>query len=484
MPDSPEDIDVADTAAVETAEAAPATEAPPENFSSLGDALKEQVPGIENLLHTQTTDPKGNRIAGTEPTKRDETGKFLPKTAPLAQAEAEVKPAEEKKPEVTETDAAKTRDADLDAETDKQMSRNTRKRFDTVKAVAKVARDERDARAAEAAEAIKERDQLREQLKTQVVPKEVQEEVETLRSRVRELDISKDPALEAKYDAKIKTNSASAIELLKEQGLFMKVPEKDKPAVEMSPAEQKALTAEIEKGGIGIRGMAKYIRALEQGNEYEAAERLRALAQHNDRLAAEKTEEIGKWAKDYEGLKATRSQAEQAQRKGYEEAVQTHGKKTLEADLMELQKQLPFLNRPAEIVASDSADVKASKGKAIAEYDAAIATLTAGAKAYNTDGLPPEKAAEVTGRMTAAAIQSLILKQAVIPRLLKEAATMSARIKELEAGEAARRKAGTINRAHSAALEAPNNGKRAPSSDLSIEDALKQVMSENGVAVS
>ncbi len=485
MPD-PIEEPATDVALDDAPDATPAVENPvlPSNFGDLADAIKQETGLTDDSKHVNTVDPQGRRIPGTEPTPRDETGKFQKKDA-LA-AKPDEAPAEEKKPDVAAAaeDATKPRDADLDADTDSQMRPNTRKRFDAVKAAAKAARDERDARAAEAATIAKERDELRQQLKTQVVPKEAEEELKTLRTRVRELDISKDPAIEAKYDAKIKANSATAMELLKEQGLFKKAGAKpEDPLVEMSAQEQKALTAEIERGGIGINGMAKYIRALESGGEYAAAERLRAAAQHNDRLTAEKAEEIQKWSKDYEGLQATRTQQQEAQRTAHLKAVADHGTKALQEDLTALQKQLPFLARPAEIAASDSPEVKASKQNAIKEYVAAIATLNDSARAFNTDGLPPEKAAEVAGKMNAAAMTALILKNHVIPRLLKEQAANVARIKELEGDAAARRKAGTINRAHSAALAQPDNGKRAPAGDLSIEDALKQVAAESGINV-
>lgn len=462
----------------ETDETTPVVpESPPENFNSLADALAEAVPGIEKLTHTQSTNPKGEKIAevSTIP-PRDDAGKFKATTEPAKPAEtAPVTTAP-----VTTAPVANARDTDLEAEVDPQVRPKTRKVIDTFKGHAVAARNERDAAVARAAEIETKYKDAETKLKTQVAPKEMQDELETLRTRVRELDVSKDPAIEAKYDNRIKSNSTSAMEVLKEQGLFMKSGGDGKPLVEMTPSEAKVLTAEIERAGVGIRGMAKYISQLEKGGEYAAAEQLRALAQHNDRLAYEKTEEISKWAKDYDGLKARRAQEAQSQNTAYTDTVRKVGESTLKADMAELESKIEFLKRPAPSLATDSPEVKAAKDKASAEYDTAIASLAEGVKAFNVDGLPPEKAAEVSGKMSAAAIQSVILKQHVIPRLLKEAAANVARIKELEASESKRRKAGELNRAHSAALNAPADGKRAPSSELSMEEALASIVRENG----
>lgn len=468
MPDPIETIEEPEV--VETTETAP-----PTGFGGLGEALKAQVPGL------------------TEETTHD-TSKYT-KKAPDSTTEEVVAPvektlgrAEDGKFKAAEVEEPKTvqaieRDADLHAEIDATVRPKTRKIIESSRAQAIAARNERDAEKARVTEWETRFKELETKLKTSVAPKELEDELVTLRTRVRELDISKDPALETKYDAVIKKNAASALELLKGQGLFSRVAKAGEAPVEIGEAEKRMITAEIEKSGTGLRGMAKYIRVLEQGGEYEAAERLRALAQHTDRLAADKSEEIGKWSKDYEGFQATRTREQQQRQEAYSTAVRSHGEKALQADLTELQKQIPFLAPPPAVLPADSAEIKTAKQKAITEYEGAIASLQAGAKTFNTDGLSPEKAAEVNGKMTASAIQSLILKGHVIPRLLKEATANAARIKELETEVGKIRKAGSINRAHSAALSTSEQGRKVPDASLSLAEALQATLSQRNQGV-
>lgn len=457
-----------------------------EGFSSLADALKELEPEIsEDTKHTPLRNEKGDVINPPKETKeRGEDGKFKStKTAEETEKTPEQKAAEVKV-ETKVAEKAPTRDSDIDTtKLDPHLRPPTRKVIEGYADKTKVARNERDDFRRKYEEGQGKIREYEEKLKTIKAPKEMEDELSTLRTRVRELDISKDPEIEAKYDAKIKTNSTTALDILKEQGLFTKIVEKDKPPVPMTESEAKVLTAEIEKGGIGIRGMARYIRALETGGEYEAAERLRALAQHNDRLAQEKSEEIATWSKDFEGFQAEKARDTKASQETYLNNVRTHSATSLQNDIKELSKQLPFLAEPEKPLETDSAEVKAAKEKVLSEYNASAKAVKQAVAIFHADGKPPEQAAEAYGKLTSSAVQGVIFKQVVLPRLMKEIADYKARVTELETDNSKFKKAGTLNRAHSAAITQAKGNEKAIPTDMSFEDAMKMTAKELGVPV-
>lgn len=455
----------------------------PENFQDLERAAREMEPSLKN---------SDNLPSGPDgPPRRGPDGKFLNRNALASGAEGATGPAVTGATGVAASGATgavasgptgATGPVDIDAaiKADPQMRPSTRKVIDAFKTERDSARAERDRVQTELATAQAKITEIDGKLKTIKAPKEMEDELASLRQQVRQLDISKDPALVKKYDAKIKTNGESALGLLKDFGVFT-VLDKDKKPVEMTEAEKKALSSEIEKTGFGIRGMARYISALEKAGEYEAAERLRQMASQNDQLARDKQEEVDTWNKDYEGLQAQRTRESEAAHTAYLSTVKAEGETSLQSELGELVKTFPHLNRPPAPLETDSTEVKAQKQKAIDEYTAAEQQLNESVKVFSSEGKTPEQQAKAYGKMSSAAVTSLILKQHVLPKLQKDLAEATARAVAAETDLAKLRKAGNLNRAHSAAITTPHNGTKVPAADLSLEEAARAIAAESGM---
>lgn len=463
----------------------------PSNFQDLERAARDMEP----FLKTSDNLPSGP----DGPPRRGPDGKFLQRTALASGAEGATGPESTGAVGATgatasgvtgatgavasgATGATGPIDVDAALKADPHMRPSTRKVIEGFKGERDAARAERDRVQGELTAAQTKLTEAETKLKTIKAPKEMEDELTALRSQVRELDISKDPALVKKYDTKIKANSETALGLLKDFGVFT-VLDKDKKPVDMSEADKKALTAEIEKSGFGIRGMARYISALEKAGEYEAAERLRQTASQNDQLAAAKQEEIANWQKDYEGLQAQRTRDATEAQTAYLGTVKAEGETSLQGELTELVKNFPHLNRPPAPLETDSAEVKAQKQKALDEYVAAEKKLEEEVKVFSTEGKTPEQAAKAYGRMSAAAVTSLILKQHVLPKLQKELADATARAMAAETDLAKLRKAGNLNKAHSAAITQPSKDGKVPAAELSLEEAARQVAGEMGLKV-
>lgn len=379
---------------------------------------------------------------------------------------------------------------DVENNLDKHTKPSTRKVISTFKGEAIAARERANKADAERAAAIKERDALQDQIKSGKPPKEVEDELNTLRERLRELDVSRDPAIEAKYDKPVQKNTDTAISMLGDYGFF-KVAEQDKDGKatgafrDMTEKEKAQVTTQLKTAGINLKTMARHINALEKSGDYDGAEQLRALAQENDRLAREKANEITSIKGNYEGRAQARTKEQQAQQDQIQSIATTTSQKTLQADIAELAKSFPAIAVPPDPLPTDSAAVVASKKAAIAEYTAAAKQVEEAVKAFNPSGLPPDKAAEAQGRMTASAVKAVILQQHVLPKMVKDAQASAVRIKDLEAQVAKFRNAGGTNRAHIAAINAPN-GQQPPAvpAGATFADSLAVAMKARGVDTS
>jgi len=379
---------------------------------------------------------------------------------------------------------------DVEKNLDKHTKPSTRKVISTFKGEAIAARERANKAEQERQAALKERDALQEQIKSGKPPKEVEEELTTLRERLRELDVSRDPAIEAKYDKPVQKNTDAAISMLGDYGLF-KVAETDKDGKatgtyrDMNDKEKGRMVDQLKTQGVSLKTMARHISALEKSGDVEGAEQLRDLARENDRLAREKANEISQIKGNYEGRVQARTKEHQAQQEQIQSIATTTSQKVLQADIAELAKSFPAIAVPPEPLPTDSAAVVTAKKAAIAEYAAAAKQVEEAVKAFNGAGLPPEKAAEAQGRMTASAVKAVILQQHVLPRMVKAGAEKDARIKDLEAQVAKFRNAGGTNRAHIAAINAPN-GQQAPTvpPTATFADALREGLKARGVDVS
>lgn len=453
-------------------------------------------------------DPAGGGVTPSEPDKLPEGNLDDPPADEPAKTDPPIDDAAEVQRKKDEADAAAKKLADdeaakktaaapaphpdleeLEKGLDPHTKPKTRQVITKFKGEATAARERATKAEQERAAAVKERDDLQAQIKSGKPPKEIEDELTTLRERVRELDVSKDPQIEAKYDKPISANTDAAIAMLGEYGLF-KVGEVDGDGKatgkfrDMTEKEKNGVTAQLKAGGVSLRTMAQHISRLEKSGDVEGAEQLRDLARENDRLAREKTTEITQIKGNYEGRAQARTKEQQAAQEQISTITRTTSEKTLQADIAELAKSYPAIGLPPEPLATDSAAVVAAKKAAITEYKTAADQVTEAVKTFNSAGLPPEKAAEAQGRMTAAAVKAVILQNHVLPKMVKESAAKDARIKELEAQVGKFRTAGGLNRAHAASINANGNNAPAPApAGVPLVDAARDFFKTQGVDV-
>ena len=316
-----------------------------------------------------------------------------------------------------------------------------------------------------------ELNKIREDLKKSPVPKDVQDEIIKLRQALREADITRDPALKEKYDTPIAQNEEKIVNILKEFGLGQTPDGKPNPeAIE-----------ELKETGLDFAGLAPLIKKLSDAGEEGAAEELREILRENRRLSQNKTKEISEWQTNFDAKQAmTQRQKAEFQEKTAAE-TREHASKVLASDLEALAKDFPFINRPADPLPTDSPAISKAKLDAIAVYDSAAKAVGEAVAALDPSKVPPEKAAEVNGRFTATAVQGVILKQQVLPRLMKELSELKARNSELETKVGKIKTAGNLSRAHAAAASSPA-GAKTPLPE-SNEDAARQIAKEMGLAL-
>ena len=279
---------------------------------------------------TTTDEEKGESSAGDEETK-----------------------GEEDKAEETTTGETKP-DSDIDelrGQLDPHAKPATKKHFEVVAAKAAEAR-----RRAEAAEAEKAKLSAElEEAKKRAIPKEVEEEIAKLRDTVRELDVSRDPALVAKYDKRIEANNEKILTILQTHG-FGKTAKGDP-----IPGVVDAL----RKNGINRRTLEDKIAALEasdgENGEKEDAEEIRDLLRDNNNTLRQRTEEVQTLKTTYEQRRAA---ADADRVKMIEE-----GNKRVSAVVGTEAKKFDFLRAPPKVEANDAPAIRKEKERAIAAHN-------------------------------------------------------------------------------------------------------------------
>lgn len=388
-----------------------------------------------------------------------------------AKKTAKPEPVAEKKADTPAPTDERDKDLKLDERVSTAMHPKTKKIIDERNQKIIAERNKAEALAKEKQNLEAELAKIREEAKKTTVPKEVQEELTQLRQRIRELDITKDPALEAKYDKPVRENQDKILSVLQEYGLGMTKDGKPDPET----------IETLKKSGMSFSSLSSYIKKLSDAGEEDAAETVRELLRENIRYARAKEKEISEWKGDFEGKKQQTQQLTQQQQEKTVAEIRSHAERILNSDIAELAKDFPFINRPPEPDPKDSPAVVKAKQDAIAAYDAAAKAISESVAQLDPAKAPPEKAAEVNGRITASAVQGIILRQHVLPRLAKDLAELKARNAELEVKVGKIKTAGTLSRAHAAAATAPA-GAKAPLPE-STEDAAKQIAREMGVPV-
>lgn len=388
-----------------------------------------------------------------------------------AKSKVAAKPAAEEPKAAAE--APKTRDEDLQLDTRQAaaMHPRTKKIIEERNQKIVAERNKADALAKEKEELAAELNRARESLKKGVVPKETEEELTRLRERIRELDITRDPSLETKYDKPVSENQNKILGILQEFGVGKTVDGKDDPeAIEKLKSE-----------GMTFKTIAPYIKKLSEEGYEDEAEGLRELLRENIRIRNAKEKEIAEWRVNFDSKKQQAVQYNQQQQEKSLIEVRDHATRILNSDLSELAKDFPFLTKPAEPLPSDSQAVAKAKQDALAAYEAATKSISEAASQLDASKAPPDKVFEVQGRLTANAVQNIVIRQQVLPRLLKDLADLKARNSELETKVGKIKSAGTLSRAHAAAAASPAGAKTAlPESN---EDAAKQIAREMGIRI-
>lgn len=376
------------------------------------------------------------------------------------------------KPATTERDT----DLKLPEQTTAHVHPKTRKLIEERNAKITAARDERDRLVKEKTDLEAALSEERAKAKTAVVPKQLEEEVKTLRERVRELDITKDPEIETKYDRPITENNDRVIETLKTFGFGTRLVDgKHVPA----PEDVQALL----KSGISLKTLKPYLDELDKIGEADAAETIREAIRENARLGRSKQTEIETWKKDYDGRISVRTQQQQQEAEQASTQIRTVAQAEMKAEVEALVKDFPYILPPPAPEAKDAPAVRDAKQKALDEFNASADKVKQITAAFNPNGLPADKAYAAQGKLNAAAVKGVLLSQHVLPRVIREMKSKDARIAELEADLGKLRKAGTVSRAHAAAAIAPAGAAPAVKNTGDLASDLASFAREQGVSV-
>lgn len=409
--------------------------------------------------------------AAAEKAKADET-----LAAQKAKDEAE---AAAKKTAPAKTPEQDARDADLKDQLSPHTHPKTRKVIEAKNAKIQEARNERDRLAKESAELKTKYDEAVEKSKGTTLPKETEDELKTLRERVRELDITRDPQMEAKYDRPTAANNKLAVDLLKGFDADKMPDPSDATKLVVNPNFETQLL----NGGLSLRKLQPFIQKLDEKGFADEAEQLREVVRENTRLAKAKTAEVESWKADYDTRKQARVQQGQQQTEAEVKALQTETDTTLKAELTELSKTLPFLNPPPAPLATDADAVRKAKQAALDEYNSAAKQVSDMVAAFNSSGKTPEQARAASAKFSASAILGVVARQHAIPRLLKDAAAKDARIKDLETQLGKLRGANTLSRQHASLASAPQGGAAEIPAGAATGDALAAYAKAAGVNI-
>ncbi len=386
---------------------------------------------------------------GEPPLKKEATPPV--KTAEELAAEEEAKKAAEAPPAEGAAKPVAERDTDLkelEAKLDPHASPKTKAHFQAQAAKIIEARDRADAVAKEAADA----KAALEEARKGGLPKEVDEELKQLRDTVRELDATRDPALQAKYDKKIAGNDEAIIKVLRENGLGLDAAGKEMPGV----------VDALKKAGLSRKTLEAQITALEKAGQHESAEEIKDLLRENSRLAKDKEREIGELKAGYE---TRQTQAAEAQKK----ELEAGNKRMTDTFLKEVQK-FDFLKEPPAVKPEDPPAVRKEKEKAIAAANDRVLKFAEAVKREAANPLDAQIAAR-TG---------ILYRDHVVPTLQGQITARDATITSLQAQIKALKGAGDLSTKQGSAAPA-----KAAAADAdphaSFDDAIDQMAKTAGV---
>lgn len=385
-----------------------------------------------------------------EPAKKKEVAPVKTAEEIAAEEDAAKKAAAAPADETLKADQPRDADLkDLEAKLDPHASPRTKEHFKAQAAKITEARDRADAAAKEAAEA----KTALEEARKGGLPKEVTEELATLRDTVRELDATRDPVLVQKYDKKISSNDDVIIKVLRENGLGLDKDGKEIPGV---------LDA-LKKAGLSRKTLDDKITALEKAGEHEAAEEIKYLLRENSRLAKDKDREIGELKSTYD---QRQTQAQEAQTKEVEAA----NKRMTDTFMKEVAK-FDFLKVPPEVKPEDSPAVRKEKEKAIAAANDRVLKFA--------DAVKKETGSPVDAQI--AARTGILYRDHVVPTLQGQITARDATIASLQAQIKALKGAGDLSTKTGSSAPKPA-AKEDVNPDATFDDAIDQMAKAAGVS--
>ncbi len=435
--------------------------------------------------------PEGEAApVGGEGEKTDEEKKAEEEAAAAAEAAKTSEETEKAKKdeEKAAADAAKLaadeknkgRDADLvldEKKVEPGLRKPLKKVIESFKSKAVAARDEAETYKKKLAEVETQKAELEKAVKNPpAIPKEVEEEVKTLRQKVRELDITQDPALKTKYDAKIeKIHTTLPLDVLKRHGLGKRqVTQADgTKALVDDPDFNEAAFREAAKNTDKLLEIAG---ALQADGNFKDAAKVQEMARQVGALSEAKQAEIDEWTKDYDARKTNQTKEQQAQQEKYNADLQSHMEVERLAATEIIAKIFPQIKAPPAPLPTDSPAVKAAKEKAQKDFEALGKSMGEEFGKFNTQGVDRAEAIKRNAKFQTAAISGVAFTKHIMPKLQADIAAKDAKIKQLEADLAKIKKAGSISRAQSTQPEANANKTKAPepgSADEAMDRALK-----------
>ena len=355
------------------------------------------------------------------------------------------KPKDEPAPEAQEIEEI--------SKIEKQMSQHTSPKtkdlFNQVKKVAATERAEREKIAKELAELKKQSEQSKAEAGK--LPKEVEEEINQLRDRVRQFDANSDPAIVSKYDKRIESNNEGIIKTLTDAGL---------------PKEHAEA---LKKNGITLSSLKQYLDTLEtgrgaDGKQYEpdpdTAEKIRESLRENMRLSKDKDREISEWRANYDQRV---KQNEETQRKSVEEATNR-----LNTEFNSHLSKWDFLKKPADILDTDVPAIRKEKEAAIKNFNDQSLAFADAIKKETSDPLNAQIAARV----------GIMYRDLVAPQLKNQLTAANKEIETLRGQIASMKKAGSASKTVGASKPSGSAPKKEYTGGEGFDDIIDSVASQ------
>ena len=385
----------------------------PVDFDSIVDkaftASQEAKPLTENI----SSKKEPAEVKPADDAEKTETGDNVKPDAEAIKEEPDVK--EEVKEEVKEQTPKDI--ADIESKLGQHTSPKTKQLFAEVKNLAVKERTEREKVARELEETRKQIDELKKT--TQAVPKEVEQEIQQLRDKVRQFDANADPAIIAKYDGVITKNNDSIIKTLTDAGL------------------PEAHAAELKKKGVSLSSLKQYLDTLEtgkgvDGKQYEpdpdTAERIRESLRENMRLTKDKEREIEAWKSGFEDRT---KKGEEEQKQSVEMATQKLNKE-FETHI----GQWDFLKKPSDVNDNDAPAIRKQKEDAIKAFNDTALKYADAIKKETSSPLDAQIAARI----------GILYRDHVAPALKNRLSDAQKEIETLRTQVASMKKAGSATR--------------------------------------